>query len=281
MEEILSTLRSVNIDPTVFGRSMLLLAIGSLLLGSIGRFVFGKKSGFSHAVSSSIGILFVYATAMVVYSAFPDLACFMPALPYVHFNGSALVQQEPDASSFPNVLFVFRGSHYTAVCTQVLNMIILAFLANLLDRWLPAGKNFFTWLLSKCATVIGAIVLQLLVNWLLNKYLPQGIMTYAPTILLGLLILLLLVGALKFVVGALLSTVHPVIGAFYTFFFATIVGKSITKAVLTTGILTGLVFCLNYMGCTAISIASAALIAYIPLAVLLLLVWYLVNKIML
>lgn len=269
MEEILSTLRSVNIDPTVFGRSMLLLAIGSLLLGSIGRFVFGKKSGFSHAVSSSIGILFVYATAMVVYSAFPDLASFMPALPYVHFNGSALV------------LFVFRGSHYTAVCTQVLNMIILAFLANLLDRWLPAGKNFFTWLLSKCATVIGAIVLQLLVNWLLNKYLPQGIMTYAPTILLGLLILLLLVGALKFVVGALLSTVHPVIGAFYTFFFATIVGKSITKAVLTTGILTGLVFCLNYMGCTAISIASAALIAYIPLAVLLLLVWYLVNKIML
>ena len=41
-------------------------------------------------------------------------------------------------------------------------------------------------------------------------------------ILLGLLILLLLVGALKIVIGALLATVNPRIGAFYTFFFATI-----------------------------------------------------------
>lgn len=267
MEDILSTLRAANVDPEVFVKSALILAVGSLLLSSIGRFVFGKRSGFSHAVSSAIGILFVYAAAIVVYSAFTALIPYIPPLPYATISGSQLA------------LFTFQGSHYTAVCTQVLNMVILAFLANLLDSWIPTGKNIFTWFLSKCVTVVGAIVLQLLVNWLLNKYLPQGLVTYAPTILLGLLILLLLVGALKFVVGALLSTVHPVIGAFYTFFFATLVGKAVTRAVLTTAILTALVVGLNYIGCTVISIASGALVAYIPLAIVLALVWYLVNKI--
>lgn len=269
MEEILSTLRSVQVDPEVFLKSALVLAIGSLLLSSIGRFVFGKRSGFSHAVSSAIGILFVYAVAIVVYSAFAELTKFIPPLPYAQFEDSRLV------------LFSFEGAHYTVICTQVLNMIILAFLANLLDSWIPTGKNVFTWLLFKCITVIGAIALQLLVNWLLAKYLPEGIMTYAPTILLGILILLLLVGALKFLVGAMLSTVHPLVGAFYTFFFATLVGKSLTRAILTTGILTGLVYALGYVGCVAISIASAALIAYIPLVILLALMWYLANKIML
>lgn len=267
MEEILSALRSVHVDPEVFMKSALVLAIGSLLLGGIGRFVFGKRSGFSHAVSSAIGILFVYAVAIVVYSAFTEFVRFIPPLPYVQLDSSRLV------------LFQFEGTHYTVICTQVLNMIILAFLANLLDSWIPTGKNIFTWFFFKCVTVIGAIALQLLVNWLLAKYLPQGLMTYAPTILLGLLVVLLLVGALKFIVGALLSTVHPLIGAFYTFFFATLVGKSLTRAILTTGILTGLVYALGYVGCFAISIASAALIAYIPLLILLAVMWYLVNKI--
>ncbi len=267
MEEILSTLRSIHVDPDVFLKAAAILCLGSLLLGGVGR-AFGKKSTFSHAVSSAIGILFVYAVAMVVYSAFEELIRYIPPLPYVRFDGSSLV------------LFRFQGSHYTAVCTQLLNMVILAFLANLLDSLIPTGKKVFFWLLSKCPTIIGAIALQLLVNWLLVRYLPQGLMTYAPTILLGLLVLLLLVGALKILVGAALSTVHPLIGAFYTFFFATLVGKALTKAMLTTAILTALVLALDYVGCTAISIATAALIAYIPLVILLAFVWYLVNRIM-
>ncbi len=267
MEEILSMLRSVNVDTGVFLKSALVLVVGSLLLGSIGRFIFGKHSGFSHAVSSAIGILFVYAVAIVVYSSFPSMTHFIPSLPYVTITETQLT------------LFQFSGAHYTLICSQILNMVILAFLANLLDSWIPDGKNVLTWFLSKCVTVIGAILLQLLVNGLLNKYLPHGLMTYAPAILLGLMVLLLLVGALKFVVGALLSTVHPLIGAFYTFFFATLVGKSITRAMLTAALLTGLVYVLTYVGCVTVGIASAALVAYIPLAILLALVWYIVNKI--
>ena len=95
---------------------------------------------------------------------------------------------------------------------------------------------------------------------------------------MAILVLLLLTGALKILVGALLTTVNPIIGGLYTFFFANIVGKQITKAVLTTVILSAIVIALRYIGLTVISIASAALVAYIPIAIILVVLWYIVYK---
>jgi hypothetical protein len=70
------------------------------------------------------------------------------------------------------------------------------------------------------------------------------------------------------------------IGAFYTFFFATVVGKALSKAILTTAILAGIVYALNYIGCTAVSIASAALIAYIPVLIVLVVIWFVVSRLL-
>ena len=90
---------------------------------------------------------------------------------------------------------------------------------------------------------------------------------------------MLLTGCLKLVVGLFLATVNPVIAALYTFFFANIVGKMITRAVLTTAILCGLVYAMEYIGITTICIAAQALIAYIPFVLILLLLWYWIPKI--
>ena len=48
---------------------------------------------------------------------------------------------------------------------------------------------------------------------------------------------------------------------------------------LTTAILAGLVYLLGYMGVTVISIAQAALVAYIPLALILLAVWFVITRV--
>ena len=176
-------------------------------------------------------------------------------------------------------LFSFTNAHYTVLCSEILSMIILSFLVNIADGWLPRGKNIFSWVFFRCLTVVIGYLLHLIVVGLFATYLPEGIVTYAPVILLGLLVLLLLTGALKIIVGALLSTVNPIIGGLYTFFFATIIGKQITKAVLTTVLLTGLVIGLQYIGLGVISIASAALTAYIPVMILLVVLWYIVIRI--
>jgi len=266
MEKVREFFASIDINFDSFWQAALILLLGTFLLSVFGRFIFGKRSALNNAVSSAIGILFIYAITVVLKSAGAQFSALIAPLPFVTISGENLV------------LFSFKGAHYTAICTEVLNMIILAFLVNLADGWLPRGKNIFSWVFFRCLTVVIGYIMHLVVVWLFATYLPQGIVTYAPTILLALLILLLLTGALKILVGAVLSTVNPIIGGLYTFFFATLIGKQITKAVLTTVILSAIVIGLRYIGIGVISIASGALLAYVPLLVLLLVLWYIVCK---
>lgn len=268
MEKILEGLRAINFDSPVFWKSILILAAGTLLLGTLARFLFGKRSILNQSISSAIGILFIYAATIVLHSMGAQYRDLIAPLPFVSFSEEKML------------LFSFVNADYTIICTQILSMIILAFLANLMDSFMPEGKSLFGWFIFRCFSVVLAMAAHLVVDWLFTTYLPEGLVTYAPTIMLGLLVLLLLVGALKFVVGAILATVNPLIAAFYTFFFATLVGKALTKAILTSGILCAVVWALGSVGCTAISIASAALIAYIPLLVILLIVWYVVSHVL-
>lgn len=266
MDFILKQLNDLGFDTPLFLRSAVLLAIGSILLGSVGRFVFGKRSSLHCAVSSAIGILFVYAVTIVIYATGAELQNLIAPLPFVDISGQNLS------------IFIFAGAAFTDICSQVLDMVILAFLVNLLDGILPKGKNFFLWLLLRVLTVVGAMALHILCNWLIGLFLPQGLMQYAPMVLLALLAILLLVGCLKIVVGAVLTTVNPIIGILYTFFFANIVGKAVTKAALTAGILSGLVYLLNYIGVTTLSIAASVLVAYIPLVLALMIIWYVIGR---
>ncbi len=267
METIINSFDSIGFDFNSFWKAALVLLIGTLLLSIFGRFVFGKRSALNNAVSSAIGILFIYAVSVVLRSTGVQINALLAPLPFVSFSGNEMV------------LFSFAGAHYTEICNQLLSMIILSFLVNLADGWLPRGKNVFSWIFFRCITVVVGYLLHLIVVWLFASYLPEGIVTYAPAILLGILVILLLTGALKIIVGALLTTVNPIIGGLYTFFFATVIGKQVTKAVLTTALLSALILGLQYVGVGVISIASAALVAYIPIMLVLIVLWYIVCRI--
>ena len=267
MDTIIGYFHSFGIDFDTFWKAALILLLGTFLMSIFGRFVFGKRSVLNNAVSSAITILFLYAVAVVVHTLIPQYVIYTAPLPFVQISGDQLV------------LFSFAGSDYTTICGEVLNMIILAFLVNIIDSWMPKGKNILTWLLFRVCTVVLSHIAHLIVVGLLTRYLPEGLLMYAPVVLVAILVLLLLTGALKILVGALLTTVNPIIGGLYTFFFATVIGKQLTKSVLTTVILSGIVIGLHYIGCTAISIAAGALVAYIPLLLILLVLWFIVYRV--
>lgn len=267
MESIVNYFASLNLDIGAFLKGIGMLVAALLVLAIIGRFVFGKRSALILAVSSAIGILFVYVVTILLGGAGDEFQKFIAPLPFVTIENDTMV------------LFNFQ-SDYTVVCTQILSMIILSFLMNLADGWLPTGKHILSWVFFRCLGVVIALILHLVVTGLLTSHLPEGLVTYAPVILLAILVLMLLTGALKFLVGLVLTTVNPLIAALYTFFFANIVGKQITKAILTTAILAGLVLILQKMGIVMISIAVAALAAYIPLIILLLVLWYIIGKLL-
>ncbi len=267
MENITTYFNSLQFDFDSFWKIALVLLVGTFLISVFGRFVFGKRSALNNAVSSAIGILFIYAITVVLKSTGVQIQGLIAPLPFVSISGETMT------------LFSFSGAHYTVICSELLSMIILSFLVNLADGWLPKGKKLLSWLFFRCLTVVIAYLLHLIVVGLFATYLPEGIVTYAPVILLALLILMLLTGALKILVGAVLTTVNPIIGGLYTFFFASIVGKQITKAVLTTAILSALVMGLQYLGVGVISIASAALMAYVPFVIVLTVLWYIVYRV--
>lgn len=240
-----------------------------LVVGFLGRIILGKRSSLNHAVSSAMGILCIYAVTVVIYTFNPyDLSRYLAPLPFVSFSGDRLA------------LLSLSGIELTSVCYEVLSMVILAFLVNLLDTWIPKGKKIIGWYGYRFLTVILAMVLHYAVTWLINTYLPGTLVVYAPMILLGILGAMLILGFLNIVLSLVLTVVNPVIGALYTFFFSNIFGKQITKAVITTVILCAVVAALHYFGFSVISISVSALGSYAPMIATLLILWYMLGHVL-
>ncbi len=266
MEQLLLYFKSLDINWHTLTITGAVLLVGSIFFSALSRGIFGKRSVLFESASSAMGILFIYAATAVIYSLATEYISYTAPLPFVTITESALL------------LSPISGLHYTTLSGILLSMVILAFLMNIVDRWLPKGKHFITWVLWRCVTIAITMLLHLFVISLIGKYLPDGIVTYAPVILLCLLGIMILTGALKIVVGVILTTVNPLVGALYTFFFANIVGRQVTKAVLTTGIITALFLLLEKLQVTAIAISQNALIAYIPYALVSLIAWYGIKK---
>lgn len=265
MEAITAFFNGAGMDFPRFLQIAAILLLGSLLISTLSHFIFRKKTLLGHAISSSIAIIFIYVVMVLILTVCTQLRFLVTPLPFASLTNTQI--------SF----FSFHGADYLTVCSQLLCMMILSFLVNLADTWVPTGKNFFSWIFWRFLTVVIGFGLHYAVSWLFRRYLPQGIQIYAPGILMTILVIMLLTGALRFLVGLALTTINPLIAALYTFFFASLVGKQITKAVMTTAILSGVLELLDKFGITALSLTPEILVAYIPFLLILVIVWYLVS----
>ena len=153
-----------------------------VILGMIGRSIFGKHSDLNHALSSAVGILFIYIITIVVLILGGELSQFeqfLSPLPFIEINENTVS------------VFSIEESEHSAVCAQILSMIILAFLVNLLDSILPRGENIITWLCFRCGTVALSMLAHLFVTGLFEGILPEVILSNASTILLWILMIML------------------------------------------------------------------------------------------
>lgn len=269
MDQILAYLPE-SIDPAQLALTAAGFMAATLLLSSLGHAMAGQNSLLTNAASSAIGILFIYIATVIVMTVGGDLEQFRPylsPLPFIQIEGDALH------------LFPFTTADYQTICNEILSMVILAFLVNLLDTWIPRGQSILTWFVFRCATVLLAILAHWGVTDLISTMIPDVIANNASTILLGLLAIMLAVGCLKFLVGFAIATINPIIAALYTFFFANAIGRQLSKAVLTTALLMALVWGLEAIGVTVIPIAITTLTGYLPFLGLLAALWYLINKI--
>ena len=258
-----------EVDFMTVAEFLLYFAAASLVLGTIGRIVLGKRSSLNHSLSSAIAVAFLYAMTVVIYTFKPwDLELLLSPLPFVNFYEHYLI------------VMPITGLEFTALCTQVLSLVILAFLINLVDTLLPQGENLLSWLLMRLITVLASFGAHLAASWAFRTYLPDVLVDYAPTILLILLAMMLLSGFLTLLLSLVISVTSPFLGAMYSFFFSNLVGKQLSKAIFTSGVI-GLVFwIMEHFGLVVILISPAALLTYIPLALVMLALWYLIGHLL-
>ena len=248
---------------------LLYFAAASLVLGGISRLVLGKRSSLSLSVSSVMATLFIYTITVVIYTFKPwNLDILLSPLPFVTFSDHYLIVHPITDLTFP------------ALCSDLLSLLILTFLINLVDALIPDGEGIVNWLLLRLMTVLGCFALHLLVSWAFRTSLPEALVTYAPSILLAVLLVLLGSGVLSLVLGLLIAITSPFLGAMYSFFFSNIVGKQISKSIFTCGVLCGIFYLMERFGLVVILISPAALLTYIPLALVLLALWFLLGHVL-
>lgn len=258
-----------NVDVLSVLKLALVVAAASMVFGVVGRVAFGKHSELNCAVSSSIAILFLYVLTVVVYTFRPwNLDSFLSPLPFVAFRGDRMY------------LLPIRGETFPLLCSRILDLVILSFLMNLLDAVIPRGKSVFGWYFLRLLSVLLCFIVYFVLNRLVQQYLPGVLTAYAPAILLCILVGMLLLGVANAILSALVIAVNPILGAIYAFFFSNIIGKQLSKAVLTAVILGALGYLLERWGYTVIAISAAALPAYLPLVAALLVLWYVVGHLL-
>lgn len=244
-----------------------ILAAGAILISLIFRLLFGKESALNKAVCAGIGILSIYVLTIVVYTFSPgNLEQFLVPLPFVKFSDEYMY------------LISFAETDFSIICSQILSMVILVLLYNLTDSVLPDGESTLTWFVLRFLTIIAAMVVHYFVTGLTQSFLPDLLVAYGPTILLLCLVASLLIGVLSVILGLVLTIVNPIFGILFTFFFSNKFGKQLSKAMLTTVILCGVVVLLNCFGYSIICISASALLSYVPLLAVLLALWYVIAR---
>lgn len=248
---------------------LLFYIAGALIMGCLGRIVLGRHSSLNHSLSSAMAILFIYVTTIVVYTFKPwNLESFLSPLPFVTFFNDYMV------------VMPVIGIRPTVLSRELLSLIMLAFLVNLTDISLPKGKSILGWCFWRFLSILLSMSLHLIMHWAFDTFLPNVLVTYAPIILLLLLVFMMLLGFLNAILGLVLTITNPLIGAAYTFFFSNIIGKQFTKAFFTAGILSVIIYLMGAFDYNFVNISMMSLTSYVPVAIISLILWYLIGHLL-
>ena len=267
-DALLDQVQAITVSAAQYGKFLGILIFGILLLSSLFRFLFGKEAQINLAVTSAMEILCVYVIYTVIYALGLQLQQYITPLPFVTMVEDYLL------------IYPILSAEFTDICHHVLKMLIIAFLVNLINEFIPKGEYLLTWFLLRIITVVLSVAVIYVAELALNTYLPQGLYEIAPTVLLCALLALVLLGSLKLLVGAVMAFLDPIVAALYTFFFSNILGRALAKAMVSTALLTGLIVALDYLDISVVCIAASALTAYVPLLLIVLALWYVVGHIL-
>lgn len=232
------------------------------------RIILGRRSALNRAVCAGIGVLCIYVLTIIVYTFHPgNLDQFLIPLPFVDFSGTTMY------------LTRYTEAPFSDICAEILSLIILVLVYNLTDSLLPDGETTLSWILLRSLAIIASMIVHYFLIVLTKDYLPELLVSYGPMILLVCLLTSFFAGILGALLGLVVAVINPILGLLFHFFFSSRLGKELSKSVLTSAILIGLIATLHRLGYTVIGVSAIALLSYIPLLLILVALWWVLERI--
>lgn len=266
IQQICDIILPENFDPARYFLNLLIAIVSILIVTSILRLCFGKASIFNSAIYSALAILCIYAITVLIYALGDNLDIIFSPLPFVSVSEENLV------------IFPIQDASFREICREYVNMTILAYLMNLLETWLPKGNKVWDWFGFRFFALVLAVCLHYCFNIFLHTVFQESILLLAPLGLLAIVMVSFLLAYIKIMAGDKAGFLGPFLGMFHNFFFNKDQGKQLRRAMLTSLLLLVVVYVLNYLSYSTISLATVAIIAYLPVIFFGLTLWYIVAK---
>ncbi len=249
-------------------QAVAILVLGVFLLGGIFRLFFGKGSSLNRAVSASLSIFLVYLAAILIYLFMPELRESLEPLPFIKIDLQHVC------------LIDWIHLEGTTLYPSVLKLAILALIVNLMEEFMPEGSKIFSWYLWRTVTVLASLTAYAILCAVIKSFAPQIFGGWAEYILWGFVLLIVLTGILKILLGLVLTVINPIIGGLYALFFTNLFGKQFSKSILTTLLVMVLFKCAYHTGMQQFSFSEFSIAAYGPSCIIILIVLYLFGKIL-
>lgn len=240
-----------------------------VITGGIGRLIKkGPNSGLSHSTSTACAILFIYTVFVLFYRVDRELlAFFTDKLPLINFDGDTISIYRLEGKTFPEL------------CSEFLHVYLMSFLIIAIDDLIQDSKNLVSWYILQFILCFCAILAYCVGIHMLNSYLPGFLVSYAPMIIVCIMLAFVALAAFRIVCNLMMTVVDPLLGAVYDFMIGKKLGNCIYKAALCSGMLLLLVWRLESLGHVSVNVMDFSLLGFVPLIALLMLFWYLLGAV--
>lgn len=242
----------LGLDWVTLGRMALLMGVGVCILGGLLRLVFGKGSAMVKAVSACIHVVLIYLIAITLYALAPQLRSAIPPLPFLSIQADHCA------------ILDFTALSAESFFSGIFQLFILSFLANLMEDLIPKGSKLLGWYFYRLLSACCALGMYLGIYLLICRFAPQIFGTWAIYILLSIWILIGILGLSKGLLTLIAAVFNPLLGLLFAFFFKNLVGRQLTKAILTSLLFLGILYGLLHCGFTGFVFSGFSIAAFAP-----------------
>lgn len=246
---------------------LLFAALGAIALGAVLRIACHSLRELPKSAAACFAILFIYIVAIAAGG--PDV------------HGNVILNSLPfigDLSDYSGV-YVQLKTNFAAFFLEVVKLFLLAFSVNILQDLIlfGKGKNVIIWYACQCFVMALAMAANYGVDLLMRRYLPEGFAEWLPAVLFILVGTILLLTLLKAIFKTVKFFSNSVLTTILSFFSQNWLGRHITQAFLSTLALALVVVLTDWMG-LGFQIAQLSIVteAFVPVVILLAVLWYLV-----